>query len=130
MAELTIQVPDELAQRLQPLQNRLPELLKWLVESIPNGDRKDRVGSVFNTTTPPPAYAEVLDFLISRPTPEEIAKFKVSEEAQTRLREVLEKNRQGILDETEVAELDLYEQCDRLMALLKAKARVRIKVKF
>ena len=27
MAELTIQISDELARRLEPLQNRLPELL-------------------------------------------------------------------------------------------------------
>jgi hypothetical protein len=27
MATITIQIPDELAQRLEPLQNRLPELL-------------------------------------------------------------------------------------------------------
>lgn len=126
MAELTIQVPDELAQRLQPLQNRLPELLKWLVESIPNSDRTERV-TVGNVTTTPPAYGEVLDFLMSRPTPEAIAKFKVSEAAQVRLREVLEKNRQGTLDETEVAELDLYEQCDRLMALLKVKVYSELK---
>ncbi|WP_354634617.1 hypothetical protein [Planktothricoides raciborskii] len=122
MAELTIQVSDELAKRLQPLQNRLPELLTWLVDSIPSSTKIESLPTVERLTTPPPAYTEVIDFLISRPTPREIIAFKVSAEAQNRLREVLEKNRQGTLHETEVAELDLYEQCDRLMTLLKAKA--------
>ncbi|MCT7989509.1 hypothetical protein [Laspinema olomoucense] len=47
---------------------------------------------------------------------------KVSEDAQARLGELLEKNREGTLNETESAELDLSEQLDRLMTLLKAKA--------
>ena len=29
MAEITLQIPDELAQRLQPLQQQLPELGNW-----------------------------------------------------------------------------------------------------
>lgn len=122
MAELTIQVPDELAERLQPLQNRLPELLKQLLDSMPASTGTDMLPNFTNPTAHPPVYVEVLDFLISRPTPGEIATFKVSEEAQARLREVLDKNREAKLNETEVAELDLYEQLDRLMTLLKAKA--------
>ena len=34
MAELTLDVPDELMQRLQPLQDRLPALLTLLVDTI------------------------------------------------------------------------------------------------
>lgn len=123
MAELTIQVPDELAKSLQPLQNRLPELLKWLVESIPTSTvSTEMLPNVVQPAAASPAYGEVLDFLISRPTRGEIAAFKVSEAAQARLRELLDKNREGRLDEPEVAELDLFEQIDRLMTLLKAKA--------
>jgi len=32
MATITLQIPEELAQRLEPLQNRLPELLWQLLE--------------------------------------------------------------------------------------------------
>jgi len=32
MATITLPIPDELAQRLKPLQNRLPELLWQLLE--------------------------------------------------------------------------------------------------
>lgn len=124
MAELTIQVPDELAQRLEPLKDRLPELLARLVETIPpSTSTADLLSSVANPAdAPPPAYAEVLDFLITRPTPQEISAFKVSSQAQARIRTLLDKNREETLTETEAAELDVYEQLEYLMILLKAKA--------
>ena len=123
MAELTIQVPDELAQRLEPYRNRLPELLTRAVENIlPSTSSADLLPSVANPTDALVAYAEVLDFLVTRPTPQEIVAFKVSAEAQERIRTLLDKNRDGRLTETETAELDLYEQLEHMMILLKAKA--------
>ena len=123
MAELNIQVPDELAQRLEPFRNRLPELLTRLIETIPpNMSPADSLLFITNPTNTPLAYAEVLDFLIARPTPQEIAGFKVSTEAQAYISTLLDKNREGTLNETEAAELDLYEQLEHLMILLKAKA--------
>ena len=65
-------------------------------------------------------YTEVLDFLIKQPTPEQIAKFKVSNQAQKRLEDLLEKNRIGTISKAENSELDIYEQLDQLMMLLKA----------
>ena len=127
MAELTIQVPDELAQRLEPFRDRLPELLTRAVETIlPSTCSSDLLPSVANPTDAPVAYAEVLDFLITQPTPQEIVAFKVSAEAQERLRILLDKNREGTLSETETAELDLYEQLEHMMILLKAKAHTLI----
>jgi hypothetical protein len=127
MAELTIQVPDELAQRLEPYRNRLPELLTRAVENIlPSTSSTDLLPSVANPTDAPVAYAEVLDFLVTRPTPQEIVAFKVSAEAQERIRILLDKNRDGRLTETETAELDLYEQLEHMMILLKAKAHALI----
>lgn len=127
MAELTIQVPDELAQRLEPFRDRLPELLTRVVETIlPSTSSSDLLPSVANPTDTPIAYAEVLDFLITRPTPQKIVAFKVSAEAQQRIRTLLDKNREGTLTEIETAELDLYEQLEHMMILLKAKAHALI----
>ena len=127
MAELTIQVPDELAQRLEPFRNRLPELLSRAVETILSSTSKESLLlSVANPTDTPIAYAEVLDFLITRPTPQEIATFKVSAETQERIHTLLEQNREGTLTEIEAAELDLYEQLEHMMILLKAKAHALI----
>lgn len=121
MAELIIQIPDELADRLEPLRNRLPELLAQLLESYSPtssalSEEEDAV------IEPSLVYTEVLDFLLGRPTPEEIAVFKVSSQAQERLQHLLEKNREATLSMQERAELDVYEQLEHLMFLLKARA--------
>ncbi|MGF1677055.1 MAG: hypothetical protein ACFCUV_25720 [Rivularia sp. (in: cyanobacteria)] len=121
MAELTIQIPDELAQRLQPLQNRLPELL-WRLLDFENLPSVSQSKLKTETTNIPAVYQEVLDFLIKRPTPEEIIAFKVSPLAQKRLEELLGKNRSATLTSMELAELDVYEQLEHMMILLKARA--------
>ena len=121
MAELTLDVPDELMQRLQPLQDRLPALLTLLVEAISSQTEGPPLSAAPGTETPP-AYAEVLDFLLTRPTPHDILAFKVSEAAQARLRLLLDKNREETLSAPEEAELNIYEQLEHLMILLKAKA--------
>jgi hypothetical protein len=122
MAELIIQVSDTLAQRLRPFSDRLPELLARVVTSL---DISPAEAPTPPSGTYPPeahAYAEVLEFLLTRPTPQEIIAFKVSAAAQSRLRTLLDKNREEGLTEAETGELDLYEQLDQMMALLKAKA--------
>jgi hypothetical protein len=121
MAELTIQIPDELATRLEPLRERLPELLAQLLEALlmKASTLGERTASA---NAPTSVYAEVLDFLLQRPTPSEIAAFKVSPQVQERLRTLLEKNREANLSAEEMAELDVYEQLEHLMILLKARA--------
>jgi hypothetical protein len=124
MAELTIQISDELAQRLEPLQNRLPELL-WRLLDVVNIPTTSEPTVKTEITDIPAVYQEVIDFLINRPTPEEIIAFKVSPQAQTRLEELLEKNRSATISSVELAELDVYEQLEHLMILLKARALKR-----
>jgi hypothetical protein len=114
MAQLTIELPDELANRLKPILHRLPELLAQFLETP--------TPQTLTTTDTPTTYTEVLDFLIQQPTPEQIAKFKVSPQAQTHLENLLEKNRMGTISPAENSELDIYEQLDQLMTLLKARA--------
>jgi hypothetical protein len=130
MAELTIHIPDELAQRLEPLHSRLPELLSQLLDAtnptlmslaVP-AELHSTLNATANLQEIPQAYLEVLDFLMTRPTPQDIVAFKVSPQAQERLRSLLNKNRAGTLTEPEVAELDVYEQLEQLMILMKARA--------
>ena len=66
---------------------------------------------------------EVLAFLLSTPTPQDIINFRASDLAQERLRYLLEANRQGILNDEERAELDEASQMNHFIMLLKAKAR-------
>jgi hypothetical protein len=123
MAELTIQIPDELAQQLEPLRDQLPELLSQLLNST--GLTASPLATTGSSELPQ-AYLEVIDFLIARPTSEDILAFKVSPEAQTRLTLLLDKSREGTLTAAELVELDVYEQLDHLITLIKARAMASV----
>lgn len=116
--ELTLQVPNRVARRLEPIRDRLPALLSQIAEAQPPFSSPP----VTRPVNIPLAYAEVIEFLVSGPPPREIISFKVSEKAQARLRKLLDKNRESLLTSAEQAELDLYEQIEHVMILLKARA--------
>jgi hypothetical protein len=65
---------------------------------------------------------EVLDFLVSTPTPEQIIAFHASETAQEQLRTLLDANRNGTLTAEEKAELDEMGRVDHFFTLIKARA--------
>jgi hypothetical protein len=91
MAEFTISIPDTLAQRLEPLQDRLPELLSQLVEVLsPSMFSAERLSLVAQPTDAMLAYEEVLEFLLNRPTHEAVVAFKVSLAAQAHIRALFE----------------------------------------
>jgi hypothetical protein len=69
---------------------------------------------------------EVLDFLLSQPTPEQIISLHASEAAQERLRYLLDGSRNNALQDAERAELDAYIQLDNLVSRLKALARLKL----
>ncbi len=119
MTTITLQVPDELATRLEPVRDRLPRLLSIALEMYPE----------LSAAVPPalpthPVFNEVIDFLVSGPTASQIIAYKVSPEAQARLEELLDKNREEGLTPAESAELDTYEQISHVFILLKARARL------
>jgi hypothetical protein len=123
MVEITIQVPDALAKHLEPVQERLPDLLAQLIADAQLGSALDEILSQQLSVESAPAYVEILDFLASGPEPEEIINFRVSTEAQERVSQLLEKNRESTLTQSENAELDLYVQIDQIMTLLKIRSR-------
>lgn len=84
MIELTISVSNELAERLKPIQNKLPELL-WQISENASYSNATKVQNQNINKNYVLLYQEIIDFLIQRPTPEEITKFKVSDKAQNRL---------------------------------------------
>ncbi len=118
MTTITLELPDDLALRIDPLRNHLPYLLQEIVKpgSWKLVLRADQSGATH------PAYQEMIDFLSSGPTPAQIIAHHPTESVQERLAELLEKNREEGLTEAETAELDLFEQIDDLMSLLKARA--------
>jgi hypothetical protein len=112
MIELTVQISNELALRLQPVQDRLAEIIELGLREIA-----------------PAQYAlhsEIIEFLASGPTPQAIIAFRPSVKALDQVTDLLDKNRSGTLTPVEQAELDRYEHLDYLMTLVKARARQRI----
>ncbi len=79
MAQILINIPDELAQQLAPFQGQFSELFTRLI-ATPLLRQNLPVSLPTNAT-----YQEILDFLVSRPTAEQIVDFRVSEDSHSRL---------------------------------------------
>ena len=105
MATVTIEVPDELSELVARAGDRLPELLAQ---------------SLKEPTLPAHVYRYVLDFLASRPTPEQAAAFGPTPEMANRLRTLLGRESEGEITSAEKAELDEYERLEHLMMLIKS----------
>jgi len=112
MIELTLQIPNDLALRLRPVQDRMTEIIELGLREI--------------TPTQYGLYNEVIEFLASGPTSQSIVAFRPSSDALERVSELLDKNRAGALTPDDQAELDQYERLDHLIALVKARARQRL----
>jgi len=105
--QLTIDIPDKLARQLESERDHLAEI-------ITRGLRRTwSAGSALRR--------EVISFLASRPSGDEIIAFRPSEPATCRAQELLDRNRQGALTAEEEAELDEMCELDRFVALLKAE---------
>ena len=118
MTTITHGVPDELAARLNQLRDHLPALLSEVLNSETGKKALRRIDGGPSHEV----FDEMIDFLATGPTAEQIIAHKASEAMQTRLRELLDKNSEEGLTEAETAELDGFESVEDLMGLLKAKA--------
>ncbi|MEA5420501.1 hypothetical protein VB712_14810 [Spirulina sp. CCNP1310] len=105
MATLTLEIPDDLLARLTPIQDQLPHLLQQCLEP---------------SQLTAQIYRHILDFLISQPTPEEIANFRPTPAMQNRLTYLLERNNNQTLTPQEHQELNEYEKIEHLIILLKS----------
>ena len=105
MAKITLEVPDELSEKLLQMGDRLSELLALSLQQPP---------------LPARIYRYILDFLASKPTPEQILAFRPTTEMQERLKTLLTRSKTGELTPTEQQELDEYERIEHLIVMLKA----------
>ena len=67
-------------------------------------------------------YDELLDLLVENVAPERVVAFRLSQEKQSRLDHLLERNREGTLTREESTELDDFERLEHLVRLLKARS--------
>ena len=108
--DLTFTIPNELATRLRPVEDRLPEILElglreWLAT--------------------PPAYAglnDLLETLARLPSPEEVLALRPAPSLQERIEALLDKNRAGGLSDQERKEWERYQYIEHLVRMAKARA--------
>jgi len=72
------------------------------------------------------AYDDIMEFLTSSPTPEQIIEFRPSEVMQERIRYLLDGNRAGKLTTEQRKELDEIEETEHFMRRLKLFARAKM----
>ncbi len=116
MTTITLEVPDELAAQFKINPANVSALIREAVTeklALPSG----------NDASVKPVHEQIIDFLASSPPLEQMIDFKISEAAQERLEDLLDRNREGELTLEEEAELDKYFQYRHVMILLKASAR-------
>ena len=117
MATITLELPDELAARYRIDPALLPALVR------------ETIAAKFAKLTPahpanvPPLYQELVNFLSANPTPQETLAFKISPPGQDRLEDLLYRNREEELSQTERTELETYFQLSHVVTRLKARAR-------
>ena len=107
MVQMTMQVPEELAERIQAMSAWVPVIIE--------------LGLVRFKTKASATEAEVIEFLSKNPSPEDVLDYHVSERAQARLRRLLSLNEAGLLSEREQLELDELQRLEHVMVMLKAR---------
>lgn len=122
MATITLELPDELAAKIGRFRDRLPDLLSEALMLSASDSGTRTIPSMRHRV-----FEEMLEFLASGPSSQQIITHKVSAPVQERLRELLDKNREEGLTDAENTELDAFEFVDDLMSLLKARAHLIIK---
>jgi hypothetical protein len=106
--QVTVDVPDQLAARLRSHEDELADIIE-------SGLRLREWAGISGLAN------EVINFLATGPDPKAIVAFHPSETGAARVRELLDRNREGALNPTEKAELDEMALLDHFMTLIKAR---------
>jgi hypothetical protein len=107
--QLTIDIPDPLARRLEPEMAQLADIIEQGLAS-----RRSKCSGM---------WREVASFLAHGPRAEEIVEFRPSQALADRSRELLYRNREGLITSEEQGELEDMASLDQFMLLVKAEAR-------
>jgi hypothetical protein len=71
-----------------------------------------------------PIYLELVDFVAAGSTPEEVANFHPSPEAQSRVAELVEREKESQLAPEDAAELAHFLELEHILRVAKARARL------
>ena len=70
-----------------------------------------------------PSYLEIVDFIAGGTTPQAVADYRPSAEAQKRVAELIAREKEGGLSPEEKAELDHFMDLEHILRMAKARAR-------
>lgn len=107
MTQITIEIPERLAPRLEPVQ-------PYVIEFMEAGLHKMNLEGN-------PLYQELLTFFRSSPTSQQIIDLHASEVVEAHIDTLLQKNKANELTEIEKQELVGYGRLDDFITLVKAR---------
>jgi hypothetical protein len=108
MVEMTLQIPNSLAQQIQPISNWLPTIIELSVAN-------------FRFPQVKKASDDLIAFLSSNPTPQKVLKYKISDESQNRVSELLTKNVDESINSNENKELGEWQKFNNICFYLSAQ---------
>jgi hypothetical protein len=123
---ITLELPDQLYQKLKW---RSQQTKRSLEEEILTAFTLDLSVLPLMETEGLRAYDEVMDFLISGPSIEEIVKFQLSDAARQRAQSLLAQEREAEVTADEAKELDFYVELGDFLGILRAKAMLQLQNK-
>lgn len=109
--KITVEVPDDLAQKLQQFQARLPEILERGIQELLN-EQSDQFQS----------EGEIIELLASQPAPEQVLGIRPSPTLQARMSHLLAQSKTGTLSRPDETELERYLTLEHWVRLAKAYA--------
>jgi hypothetical protein len=112
MFQMTMQVQDNLAKRIQPIGFWLPTIIELSL-----------IG--FKTLATATA-TEIIQFLSTNTEPQDLLEYHVSYESQQQLQRLLALNEAGMLSQTEQLELDELQQIEHIIIMLKAQVAEKL----
>ncbi|MCQ3930787.1 MAG: hypothetical protein DPW16_10045 [Chloroflexi bacterium] len=83
-------------------------------------------GNVMEIARPNTLFDEIVEFLTSEPSNEQLLAFQPSEALKQRSLYLLEQNRNGSLTDVEQLELDEFRRMNHLVNMLKIRARQKL----
>lgn len=116
LSTVQMNIPQELALRLQPLQGQIQQILELGLREL-NAQKQPGFKGV----------SDELEFLAGLPTPEEILNLRPSEKMQARINELLDKNRSYGLTTDEQSEWEQYQYIEHLVRTAKAKDHLKMR---
>jgi hypothetical protein len=110
MRPLTIDLPDDLVERLKPVADRMATVLERGLREV------NATGPGFGGVT------DVMEFFAGLPAPEEVLALRPSARVEHRVRELLDRSRTAGLSAEEEREWAQYEFIEHLVRKAKARA--------